>query len=209
MIVGTPLPGSPTIRAHAPCSSSSLEALERLPSLSFRRWMWNALRLPSGRMRGSRKHDSPSSVWASTRKMSDIGAEQNHLWPVISYSPPPPPPFSGVATVVLARTSEPPCFSVIAMPAIALAFSPGARSSGSYVRAIRRGSHSAASSGWARSAGTTANVIVIGQANPASACIAVMYSAARAVCEYGCSLVQGRECNSFSIPIRMSSCQAG
>ena len=39
MIVGTPRPGSPTIRAHAPWNSTSLEALEWLPSLSFKRWM--------------------------------------------------------------------------------------------------------------------------------------------------------------------------
>src|SRR5271165_5579633 len=116
MIVGTPRPGSPTIRAQAPCSSISEEALEWLPSLSFRRWMWNALRPPSGRMRGSRKQERPSSVWSSTRNMSDIGAEQNHLCPISSYSPPAPPPPNGCATVVLARTSEPPCFSVIAMP---------------------------------------------------------------------------------------------
>src|ERR1039458_6509745 len=132
-------------------------------------------------MRGNKKQDRPSSTWASTRKMSDIGAEQNHLWPWISYSPPAPPPFNARATVVLARTSEPPCFSVIAIPAIALGFSPGASRRGSYVLAVTLGSHSAASSGWARSAGTTANVIVIGHAKPASACIAVMYIAARAV----------------------------
>ena len=116
MIVGTPRPSSPTIRAHAPRNSTSLEAFERFPSLSLSRWMWKRLRSPSGRMRGSRKHESPPSAWARTRKASHIGAEQNHLWPVISYSAPAPPPFSGLATVVLARTSEPPCFSVIAMP---------------------------------------------------------------------------------------------
>jgi len=32
--------------------------------------------------------------------MSDIGAEQNHLWPVSMYSPPGPPPSSGSARVV-------------------------------------------------------------------------------------------------------------
>ena len=58
----------------------------------------------------------PESVCARTRKASHIGAEQNHLWPTSSYSAPGPPPLSGVATVVLARTSEPPCFSVIAIP---------------------------------------------------------------------------------------------
>ena len=69
--------------------------------------------------------------------MSDIGAEQNHLWPTISYSAPAPPPFSGRATVVLARTSEPPCFSVIAMPEIADALLGG----GDEARVVVRGRH--------------------------------------------------------------------
>ena len=38
-------------------------------------------------------------------------------------------------------------------------------------------------------------------ANPASACIAVMYSAARAVCANGSSLVHGSECSSCSTPM--------
>ena len=138
-----------------------------------------------------------------------MGAEQNHLCPLISYSSPAPPPFRARARVVLARTSEPPCFSVMAMPAIALGFSLAGSRRPSYVRAISRGSHSAASSGCARSAGTTAKVIVMGQAKPASACIAVMYRAARAVCASGSSLVQGSECNSFSTPICISLCHAG
>ena len=79
MMVGTPRPSSPSIRAQAPSNSTSLEALERLPSLSFRRWRWKTLRVPSGSMRGSTKHDSPPSACASTRKTSHIGAEQNHL----------------------------------------------------------------------------------------------------------------------------------
>ena len=53
--------------------------------------MWKRLRVPSGRQRGSRKQESPRSVCASTRNASHIGAEQNHLWPVISYSAPGPP----------------------------------------------------------------------------------------------------------------------
>ena len=111
--------------------------------------------------------------------------------------------------MVLARTSEPPCFSVIAMPAIAEPFSAAGARRGSYVVAVTSGSHSAASSGWARSAGTTAKVIVIGQQKPASACIAVMYSAARAVCADGSSLVHGSECSSCSTPMLISWCQAG
>ena len=59
----------------------------------------------------------PPSAWARTRKASHIGADMNHLWPVSSYSAPGPPPLTGRATVVLARTSVPPCFSVIPIPA--------------------------------------------------------------------------------------------
>ena len=116
MIAGTPRPSSPIRRAHAPRNSTSLDALDRLPSLSLSRWIWKPLRSPSGVNRGSRKHDRPPSAWASTRNASHIGAEQNHLWPAISYSAPGPPPLSACATVVFARTSEPPCFSVIAIP---------------------------------------------------------------------------------------------
>ena len=39
MIVCTPRPSSPTSWAWTPCSSTSLEGSERVPSLSFRRWM--------------------------------------------------------------------------------------------------------------------------------------------------------------------------
>ena len=39
---------------------------------------------------------------------------------------------TGAAVVVLARTSEPPCFSVMAMPHVAPVFSPAGRSAGSY-----------------------------------------------------------------------------
>ena len=48
MIVGTPRPSSPTSRAQAPSNSTSLDALERLPSLSFRRWRWKRLRVAVG-----------------------------------------------------------------------------------------------------------------------------------------------------------------
>ena len=96
MIVGTPRPSSPTIRAQVPRNSTSLEAFERLPSLSLSRWIWIGLRSPSGVKRGIRKQESPPSAWARTRKASHIGADMNHLWPVSSYSAPGPPPFSGV-----------------------------------------------------------------------------------------------------------------
>ena len=64
-----------------------------MPSLSFSRWRWMRLRSPSGVKRGIRKHETPPSACARTRNASHIGAEKNHLWPVISYSAPGPPPF--------------------------------------------------------------------------------------------------------------------
>src|SRR5258708_4666916 len=47
MIVLMPAPGSPTISPMAPANSTSEEALERLPSLSFRRWKRKPLFSPS------------------------------------------------------------------------------------------------------------------------------------------------------------------
>ena len=124
MIVATPRPGSPTRHANAFSNSISDDALERLPSLSFRRWMKIALRVPSGLNRGSRKHVKPPSRYASVRKPSLIGAEQNHLWPVnAKHSAPPTDSLSGVARLVFARTSVPPCFSVMAMPIVRPVFS--------------------------------------------------------------------------------------
>ena len=126
MMVRTPAPGSPSAQAKAPAYSISAEALARLPSLSLSRISWMALRAPSGVQRGTRKQVRPAGAWARVRKASDIGAEQNHLCPV---SRQPSPPCS--ARVVLARTSEPPCFSVIAMPTVAPDFSGAGRAAGS------------------------------------------------------------------------------
>ena len=115
---------------------TSLEALAWLPSLSLRRCRNIRLRLPSGRIRGRKKQLSPPGAWASTRKTSDIGAEVNHLWPRKQYVPSP----FGVACVVPARTSEPPCFSVIDMPAVMPGFVLGTFRSGSYSRLVSSGS---------------------------------------------------------------------
>ena len=82
MMVRTPRPSSPTGHATAPSYSTSLEALAWLPSLFFNRCSSIRLRLPSGRIRGSRKQLSPPGAWASTRNTSHIAAEVNHLWPV-------------------------------------------------------------------------------------------------------------------------------
>ena len=127
MIVGTPRPSSPNSRPQVPSNSTSLEAFDLLPSLSLRRWMRKVLRVPSSSTRGTRKQLSPPGACASTRKPSDIGAEQNHLCPVISYSS----AARGTARVVFARTSEPPCFSVMAMPDSRPRLPSGGRSPGS------------------------------------------------------------------------------
>ena len=84
MMVRTPLPSSPTRQANASANSTSEDAFERLPSLSFSRWKRSALTDPSGRKRGIRKQVSPPGACASTRKASHIGADMNHLWPVIA-----------------------------------------------------------------------------------------------------------------------------
>ena len=59
MMVFTPAPGSPTISPIALTNSTSDEALERLPSLSFSRWKRKPLPVPSPRMRGTRKARQP------------------------------------------------------------------------------------------------------------------------------------------------------
>ena len=176
MIVRIPRPGSPTSRAQVPSSSISAEAFERSPSLSFSRWMRKTLRSPSGSTRGTWKHESPSSVCPRTRNRSDIGAEQNHLCPVSACSS----PLSRTATVRFARTSDPPCRSVIAMPAIAPVFSPASTRRGSYSLDVSRGSQAAASPAWARSAGTAAYVIDMGHACPGSTWLNSSKSAPRA-----------------------------
>ena len=83
------------------------------------------LRAPSSQ-RGTRKQVSPRGVCASVKSPSDIGAEQNHLCPVSRQSAP-----STTARVALARTSEPPCFSVMAMPSVSAAFAPAGWTEGS------------------------------------------------------------------------------
>ena len=67
-----------------------------------------------------------------------MGALQNHLCPVSEYSAPGPGAPRGIARVVLARTSDPPCFSVIAIPKMALPFSPARDVSGRRTFARKR-----------------------------------------------------------------------
>ena len=114
------------------------------------------------------------------RNASHIGAEQNHLWPVIAYGCPAPRLSIGTACVVFARRSEPPCFSVIAMPTSADFFCDGAMTRESYEDDVTRGTHSAARPGADCSAGTQAVAIDSGQQCPASTIADNMNRAERA-----------------------------
>ncbi len=165
-MVRIPRPSSPTGQPTACSYSISADVLERLPNLSLSRCRRRGLRLPSGSTRGSRKHVSPLGACARVRNTSLMGAEVNHLCPVITYVPSP----VGVAVVVPCRTSEPPCFSVIDMPAIRPCLPSGGRSPKSYVVEASNGSYAADSSGSARSAGIAAYVMEIGHPWPGLAC---------------------------------------
>ena len=119
-------PAAPACRSN----STSLEALERLPSLSLSRWIESRC---ARRRAASAAAESRTArrACASTRNASHIGAEQNHLWPVERVARPAPRRRRRRA-VVFARTSEPPCFSVIPMPISAPGLSRPGAGRGSY-----------------------------------------------------------------------------
>ena len=97
-----------------------------------------------------------------------MGAEKNHLWPRSRYSPPRPPACTGMATVVLARTSEPPCFSVMPMPSHIDALSATGRSRGSYSWLNSLPCSYCHSAGSFCSSGMAAVVMVAGHSVPCS-----------------------------------------
>jgi hypothetical protein len=220
-MVGIPRPGAPTIQPTAPWNSTSEEAFERLPSLSFRRCTRIALRLPSGRKRGTKKQLSPalpaSSTCARIRWASDCGTEKNHLWPTMRQAPSPSAPKRslaspgsiGSARVVLARTSLPPCFSVMPMPTSAPRFCDTGSERGSYSFDRIFGSQAAASAGTRRRAGTEAKVIVTGHWAPFSTWPNSRYCAARATWAPGRASTQGAEWAPDRIRRDIKRCQAG
>ena len=89
------------------------------------------LRLPSRVQRGTKKHPSPAVLRASTRNASHIGADMNHLRPLMRKNRRSPSPPTASARVVVVRRSEPPWFSVIAIPIIAERFVAAGRQRGS------------------------------------------------------------------------------
>mmetsp|Transcript_10094 Transcript_10094/g.29932 ORF Transcript_10094/g.29932 Transcript_10094/m.29932 type:complete len:209 (-) Transcript_10094:213-839(-) len=115
-----------------------------------------------------------------------MGADVNHLWPTSVNSPPSPASaaFTAVARVVLARTSEPPCFSVMDMPSVALCLASSGTSRSSYPRALSRGSHARPTADRVADvrAGVPANVMVTGQQTPGSSWYMRYISAARTPC---------------------------
>ena len=127
MMVRTPRPSSPTRRAQVPSNSTSLEAFDRLPSLSLSRWIANdvAACRPAS-TRGTRKQVRPPG---RLREHQEAVAHRRRTEPLVAGErrtrrrrP------AARAVVVLARTSQPPCFSVMPMPKSAPAFSAAGRS---------------------------------------------------------------------------------
>src|SRR5713226_551317 len=168
--------------------------------------MWNALRSPDGVQRGKKKQDRPFCAWARIRNASHIGPEQNHLCPVMRNSLDWP---RRSARVVLARTSEPPCFSVIPIPTNTPDFSPAGRNRGSYFGERIRDSHCAVNSGSHRSAAIEEKVIETGHVWPNSFWASNMNSPARATLAPFLVSIHGRLWTWFSIAVRISSCQEG
>ena len=118
----------------------------------------------------------------------------------------------GRASVTLARTSEPPCFSVIPMPHSAPRFSLTGRSPGSYVVEASSGVHSLASASSTRSAGIAAYVIEIGQPWPGSVCDQARNPAARRRCASGSPSAcrsHGVAASPWPTARSISQCQAG
>ena len=125
-------------------------------------------RRPSARARGTRRTSAPRRTTCG-RRARRAGPRRPHA--------------TGVARVVLARTSEPPCFSVIPMPIVLPALLPRRHRS----RVVRRRERCAAATrarapAACSSDGTHAYVIVSGQLVPWSAWLCRYISAARATC---------------------------
>ena len=97
-----------------------------------------------------------------------MGAEKNHLWPLIRYSSPQAPLPAATAVVVLVRKSLPPCFSVMPMPMVSAGLSRKTTSRASYSLQASLDSSCAQSGAFFLSRGMLALVIVLGQVEPAS-----------------------------------------
>ena len=112
-------------------------ALLQSPSLSFRRWMRTPLSVAIGRERGSRKQLRPPS----RLRQHQVGiAHRRREEPLVADQLVAAVGLARRARVVFARTSEPPCFSVMPMPIVLPAFCAAGTLRGSYASAPTRGS---------------------------------------------------------------------
>ena len=119
----TPRPGSPTRHATAPSSSISAEAFDRLPSLSLSRCSRTRVAGAVGQHPGQQEAGEPPG---RLREHEERVRHRGGAEPLVAGEPVRPAPSwsaaaARTARVVPARTSEPPCFSVIAIPASAAA----------------------------------------------------------------------------------------
>ncbi|MNL40643.1 hypothetical protein D3C87_1630090 [compost metagenome] len=122
------------------------------------------------------------------------------------------PSLTRSARLVLARTSEPPCFSVMPMPMVMAVFCIAGLLDESYLRARIFGTHSRCTCGAAEIAATEALVMVSGQRWPDSSCAVRKKRTARALCSWPLASVCGsqtEECRPTDMERRISACQAG
>ena len=95
------------------------------------------------------------------------------------------------------------------MPTSALRFPVAGSGRGSYSAAVTSGSHTAATSGTSRRAGTEAYVMAIGHMTPASTWASRMKRAARAAWAPGRPSTQGRPISPCQAARSSSECQLG
>ena len=91
-MVAMPRPSGPTRSAHAPWNSTSEEALLQSPSLSLRRWMRMALRVPSGRIYSARdiaedEHYRARGVIEKLRSADGLEVDVPGVMPKLSGNP--------------------------------------------------------------------------------------------------------------------------
>ena len=170
-----------------PSNSTSAEAFDRLPSLSFRRLIRiGVARAVRQRRAAAGSTTSPASSCASTRCASHCGAEKNHLWPVSRTRR--RRRRARRACDCCGRRSRPaarscPCRS--ARHAWRRRARRAGRSRAPGSSAANRARAAAASRAARRSTGTLAYVIVSGHCVPFSTCACRCTIAARATCAPG------------------------
>ena len=115
-------PGSPTSSPMAPSNSTSDEALERLPSLSFSRWKRKPLLSPVAEQP---RHQEAGEPLLRLRQHEEGVRHRRRHEPFVAGEAVEAGRLPAPPCVMLARTSVPPCFSVMPMPRVSPAFSTG------------------------------------------------------------------------------------